>query len=136
MTKEECKNCKFWRDWGIPFIVVLIGMLIFVGYKYWDSNLGLQGCTTLLQDKNDELKVCSNPIEIRNADLDELFTNPNYNDFCREKGFETGRLTSLGCNGVGCISSKVENDVQITTADCFSVPEFLENRIEKRMKDE
>jgi len=68
--------------------------------------------------------------------LKELFTNPNYNDFCREKGFETGRLTSLGCNGVGCISSKVENDVQITTADCFSVPEFLENRIEKRMKDE
>lgn len=129
----ECKKCEKYRDWYFPITLTLLFSSAILLYLYWDAQMGVDACATLLQDANDELNVCHNVIQVTTNDLDEIFKPQNYNEFCRDKGFEVGRLTSVGCNGLGCTASEVKDGVQVTTANCYPIPQFVEFMVEKNV---
>jgi hypothetical protein len=129
--KEECKNCAFFRDWGIPIFIALIIIIIFLGYKDWELGNSNSACFLVfnetLFERNElaiNLTVCKTMSN--NTDIDEIISIPNVLKFCKSKGFESGGYSSYSCTGVMCITSNMESGTIITKTGCYKFSELID----------
>lgn len=122
MSKSDCKKCEFWREWGFPFIIVLLFIIVCMGYYtitfYNDNQACLSVFNQTVLERNDLAKNITN--------IDEIISAPNVFKFCQNKGFENGGYSSYSCSGVMCITSNMENGTMVTKTGCYKFSELIE----------